>query len=96
MKISVVYFRNQQEVMSDVESYFVASRNPFYLGLIMKPSAGAWEILKSSSETNIRVDGGEILQFDIAYKIEVGENTIFFVKPAEGNEVPAEKLFLKS
>ena len=96
MNISVVYYRKGGEVSGKVEDFFIASRNPFYLGIIMKPSTGVWEILKSSSTTNLNVDGDKTLEFEISYKIEVGENTIFFIKPAEGSEKLALEIFLQS
>lgn len=96
LDISVVYFRKEKEISGKVDSYFVASRNPFYIGIIMKPSSGVWEILKSSSTANLRVEGKNICEYEIPYKIEVGENTIFFLKPAEGNEKESADIFLSS
>lgn len=96
LDISVVYFRKEKEISGKVDSYFVASRNPFYLGILLKPSTGVWEILKSASMTNLRIDGDTTLEFEIAYKIEVGENTIFFLKPGADSEEKAKDVFLKS
>lgn len=96
MKLSIVYYRDQKELVGEVEDFFIASNNPLYLGLIIKPSTGVWEILKSSSHANVRVNGEKILEFEIPYKIEVGENTIFFARPSEGYEKTASETFIKS
>lgn len=96
MNISVVYYRNEKEISGEVDSYFVASRNPFYLGIIMKPSTGIWEILKSSSTANLRIGRETALEFEIAYKIEVGENTVFFLKPEQDSRKRSEEIFLSS
>jgi hypothetical protein len=61
---------------------FVASEAPLYLGIILKPSKGFWEYLKNSSEVVLcRNKEENCASFAIPYKIEVGENTIFFIKP---------------
>lgn len=94
LRLWVVYFRNEGEIASEISSYFVASRTPFYLGLTVKPSLPVWEILKESSEVNLRFEDGNLMEFEIPYKIEVGENTIFFVKPSESYEKAAAEIFL--
>lgn len=94
LTVSVVFYRNGTEIMDEVREYFVASRKPLYLGLIIKPSASVWEILKESSEVNLRIDNGEFIGFDIPYKIEVGENTVFFIKPQDGYYKRAQDVFL--
>ncbi|MHB1812846.1 MAG: hypothetical protein ACYCPR_10640 [Thermoplasmataceae archaeon] len=61
---------------------FIASESPLYLGLILKPSKGLWEYMKNSSEIVLcHGDRENCAEMSIPYKIEVGENTIFFLKP---------------
>lgn len=93
-RIWAVYYREEGEIADEVTNYFVASRNPFYLGLIIKPSLSVWEILKESSEVNLRLEDGRMIEFEIPYKIEVGESTIFFVKPTESYRYEVLKIFL--
>lgn len=96
MALSLVYFREGKEISSSVDKFFVASENPLYIGLIVKPSADVWEFLKASSSVNIRLSNDSYMEMDIVYKVEVGQNTIFFIKPGEEYLEAAKKHFLSS
>ena len=61
---------------------FIASQNPLYIGIILKPSHGAW-IRMSRAKTVVLEMEGKPVEFSIPYRIEVGENSIFFLKPRE-------------
>ena len=66
-----------------IEEFFTASKNPYYLGLIVKPSAGIWSTLTSSRTKEITLSlDGNVGDFKIFYRIEVGENSIFFLRPS--------------
>lgn len=67
-----------------IKNYFIASRSPLYIGVILPPSEGLWTFLKSESMIVIRTDGFSS-EFLVPYRIEVGENTIFFLKPESGD-----------
>ncbi len=94
MKVNFVYFSNRSENTAEIENCFIASKTPLYLGLIVKPSTGAWEYLKSAQNLFIREKAGTTLNFNIIYKIEVGENTIFFVTPDRDSSSAAYEAFL--
>lgn len=67
---------------------FIASGSPLYLGLVLKPSKGLWEYLKNSSELVLCHGHKEnCAVMSIPYKIEVGENTIFFLKPENADSL---------
>lgn len=65
-----------------VENWFTASANPLYIGIIAKPSPGLWEYLSRSKSVILESDGPEG-EYKISYRIEVGENSIFFLTPKE-------------
>ena len=65
-----------------VEKWFTASERPLYIGVIAKPSPGLWEHL-SRSKNVIMTDGAASRDYSIPYRIEVGENSIFFLTPKE-------------
>lgn len=93
MKATAIYFKKGKEYRAELGRCFVASSNPFYLGIPVKPSTGAWEYLKSASEVHLVGQESKLLKFDIKYKIEVGENTIFFLSPDEESAVDSVSLF---
>lgn len=87
MDLSIIYKHLDQEKIEKISNYFMASNNPLYFGLIIKPSKGLWEYLKNNDELLVSfVDERNSYPFKIEYKIEVGENSIFFIKPAEEYE----------
>jgi hypothetical protein len=73
----------------DINNVFIASENPLYLGLVLKPSDASWSFIKSTRE--ILVKGKEIVRFSVKYGIEVGESSIFFITPSSEN-VTASKI----
>jgi hypothetical protein len=56
-KLMAVYHVNGSTERYDVKNYFVASDRPFFLGLIIEPSAGLWAYLKNSSDIVIEFSG---------------------------------------
>ena len=56
-KLRAVYHVNGSTERYDVENYFVASDRPFFLGLIIEPSAGLWAYLKNSSDIVMEFSG---------------------------------------
>ena len=66
----------------DKEKYFVASKEPLYYGLIINPSSELWSYMVESHSIKSNIDG-KILEYSIPYRIDVGENTIFFIKLME-------------
>lgn len=91
-RITLVHSSRNREIAEETDRFFVASFNPFYLGIMVKPSAAIWTVMKSASEVTLRADR-DLMEFEIAYRIEVGENTVFFIKPAAGYEEKASSLF---
>ncbi|MCL5804300.1 MAG: hypothetical protein M1306_03225 [Candidatus Thermoplasmatota archaeon] len=83
-KLMAVYHVNGSTERYDVKNYFVASDRPFFLGLIIEPSAGLWAYLKNSSDIVMEFSG-KSANFRVPYKIEVGRNTIFFITPVDGS-----------
>jgi len=80
--IFIPFVANGRDQVFENPDIFVASEAPLYLGIILKPSKGFWEYLKNSSEVVLcRENAKNCASFTIPYKIEVGENTIFFIKP---------------
>ena len=59
---------------------FVASVDPPYIGILMKPSPFQWEEIMEEGFVRLSFPEDDIV-FDlkVKYRIEVGENTIFFV-----------------
>ncbi len=82
--LRAVYFANGSSERHDIDNYFVASDKPFFLGLIIEPSAGLWAYLKNNAEIVIEYSG-KSANFKVPYKIEVGRNTIFFITPVDGS-----------
>ncbi len=68
-----------------LDNCFVASEVPLYIGVICKPSDPAWSQLQASREVLLVEDGSQ-KPFVQEYRIEVGESTIFFIKPKASAE----------
>ena len=73
-----------------LDNVFVASETPFFIGIILKPSEKCWMHLKKSREVMLGGKGEAV--FAIRFNIDVGENTIFFLSPVDGNLTSAEFL----
>ncbi len=69
-----------EKIEFPVENWFIASENPLYVGIIIKPSPGLWELLSRSKNVLMQKDDSTT-QYSIPYRIEVGENSIFFLTP---------------
>jgi hypothetical protein len=80
--IYAIFADNNGKVREKLENHFIASQNPLYIGIILKPSHGAWIRMSRAKAVVLEIDGkpGE---FSVPYRIEVGENSIFFLKPRE-------------
>ncbi len=96
MNLTAIFIKNRQQHEERVDESFVASMSPLYLGLIIKPSAGLWEHLKSADRIDLGKSGVDPVEFKIAYRIEVGENTIFFVTPSDSSRLPAAEKLVNS
>ena len=81
-KMKILSAINGEKVEYPVENFFKASENPLYLGVIAKPSPGLWELLSRSKAVVVVTDDFPIT-YKISYRIEVGENSIFFLTPRE-------------
>ncbi len=77
-----IFSENSGKVREKLENYFIASQNPLYIGVILKPSHGAWIRMSRARSVVLEIDGkpGE---YSVPYRIEVGENSIFFLKPKD-------------
>ncbi len=60
------------------DNYFIASKDPYYIGIIINPSSRYWELFVNSKEVIIN-NNGDKKAFKISYRIDVGENSIFFL-----------------
>ncbi|MHB8360996.1 MAG: hypothetical protein ACYDAO_00900 [Thermoplasmataceae archaeon] len=59
---------------------FVASLEPPYIGILMKPSPYQWEEIMEEGFVRLSfTDEDNVYDLKVKYRIEVGENTIFFV-----------------
>lgn len=77
---SVHFTKDGKETVANVEDAFVASEEPYYIGIGLRPSPGLWEFLKSGKNSAIELDG-KILEYRVEFSIDVGENTLFFLSP---------------
>ncbi|MEM0157352.1 MAG: hypothetical protein QXN26_04720 [Thermoplasmataceae archaeon] len=80
--IYAIFAENSGRIREKLENHFIASQNPLYIGIILKPSHGAWIRMSRAKTVVLEIDGkpGE---YSVPYRIEVGENSIFFLKPRE-------------
>lgn len=81
--ISVISTHNSKRKEYLVDKWFIASESPQYIAIVTKPSPGLWEHLSQSKEAVLELDG-KSYNYNIPYRIEVGESTIFFVTPSDG------------
>ena len=84
--IKAVFMIRGERTTEEISNWFIASVSPLYLGIISKPSPGLWAYLSHSSGLIIEIND-ESFEFRITYRIEVGENSIFFVTHS-GVKVP--------
>ena len=78
---SYLTITTQRGEKSTIESgkWFIASNDPLYVGIILPPEPGLWA--KMAASKNISIDfGGEIMSFKVDQRIEVGSNSIFFLR----------------
>lgn len=59
--------------------WFIASTEPFYVGVILPPEPGFWAVIAASKNLSADLDG-ETLRFKVDQRIEVGSNSIFFLR----------------
>lgn len=85
--IAVITMEKGERKEYSAENWFVASRDPLYIGIITKPAPGMWEYLSRTRQIVMEVDG-KSHDFEIPYRIEVGESTIFFATPSGGSSIP--------
>lgn len=78
MEISVTFSHNGKTTTDTLKNTFVASVDPPYLGVILKPGTGVWEYLKNSDDIIIDREDSS-LTAKIKYRIDVGESSIFFL-----------------
>ncbi|MHB1492767.1 MAG: hypothetical protein ACYCR7_05195 [Thermoplasmataceae archaeon] len=81
MLVRVHHLRSQDKNMGEnLFRAFVASVEPPYIGILMRPSPYQWEEIMEEGFARISFDGEEMAyDLKVKYRIEVGENTIFFV-----------------
>ena len=78
MEISVTFYYNGKTNEEKLTNVFVASEDPPYVGLILKPGVGIWEYLKDHDDLIFNLHDGSVTAA-IKYRIDVGENSIFFL-----------------
>lgn len=82
VKMKIVSTHDGEKMEFPVENWFTASENPLYIGVIVKPSPGLWELLSRKKSVLLERDDSSA-QYAIPYRMEVGENSIFFLTPRE-------------
>lgn len=62
--------------------WFIASENPLYIGIILPPGPDLWADVSTSKslEINFKDETGK---FAVKQRVEVGENSIFFLKRSD-------------
>ena len=81
MHVKIHHIRSENHDKSQsMFKAFVASVDPPYIGLLMKPSPFQWEEIMEEGFVRLSFPEEDVV-FDlkVKYRIEVGENTIFFV-----------------
>ncbi len=78
--VRVIYSMNNQEISESAKQFFIASDDPLYIGIITRASEPLWNHLSRSKTTILDIDG-KASEYSIPYRIEVGRNSIFFLKP---------------
>ena len=81
MHVKIHHIRSENHDKSQsMFKAFVASVDPPYIGILMKPSPFQWEEIMEEGFVRLSFPEDDIV-FDlkVKYRIEVGENTIFFV-----------------
>lgn len=78
LSVVIHYRKNGNDRVETVDDAFIASSEPFYLGLAVRPSAGLWEFLKSGGNPVIESDG-KASEYRAEFSIDVGENTLFLM-----------------
>jgi hypothetical protein len=63
-------------------SWFIASHEPFFLGVILPPEPHFWAKLASSKSVSAEFPGSR-KNFRVEQRIEVGSNSIFFLRAIE-------------
>lgn len=75
-----IVFSDGRKRLSQEINAFYASKEPEFLGVMIKPSKGLWEYLKASRKPLLEING-RAKEYSVKYYIDVGENTIFFLTP---------------
>ena len=81
MHVKIHHIRSENHDKSQsMFKAFVASVEPPYIGILMKPSPYQWEEIMEEGFVRLSFTEEDVV-FDlkVKYRIEVGENTIFFV-----------------
>ena len=81
MQVKVHHIRSENHDKSQSTfKAFTASVEPPYMGILMKPSPFQWEEIMEEGFVRLSFPGQDmVFDLKVKYRIEVGENTIFFV-----------------
>jgi hypothetical protein len=80
---------NNKKIEIGKNEFFIASKEPLYYGIIVNPSSGLWSYMVQEKIVECIIDGKKE-NFSIAYRIDVGENSIFFIKPEIKDQISKE------
>ena len=72
-----ILYSNKKAEFGEKE-YFIASHEPLYYGLIISPSSDLWSYMLGAGKVECKIEN-EIRKYLIPYRIDVGENSIFFI-----------------
>jgi hypothetical protein len=74
-----ILYNNKKAEFSEKE-YFIASQEPLYYGLIINPSSDLWSYMVEFDQVECKINN-KTEKYSIPYRIDVGENSIFFIMP---------------
>jgi hypothetical protein len=78
-----ISYENKKVTLGE-EEYFVASKDPLYYGLIINPSSELWGYMVEARDIECTVNN-KLEKYNIPYRIDVGENSLFFITLAIKN-----------
>jgi hypothetical protein len=78
MEVSGTFYLDGKAISEKLVNTFTASVEPPYFGVILKPGTGIWEYMKNHDDLILN-QGPRSVTTCIKYRIDVGENSIFFL-----------------
>ncbi len=86
MEITLILPGSESGAEVRLKNSFIASRNPLFIGFIVNPGEPAWQVFQASKNVLLAISGNKY-SFGVEYRIDIGENTLFFARPEEGSSI---------